>query len=70
MLSITNTDVTTQVNWNVHTEGRSADGIVQIPTLAADDEAAKKAANTEISNRKKYMLVITTVQQLLKEWQI
>ncbi|MBP2832610.1 RHS repeat-associated core domain-containing protein [Aquimarina sp. U1-2] len=49
-----NTDVTTQVNGNVHTEGRSADGIVQISTSFQQDEAAKNVAETEIQNRNQY----------------
>ncbi|WP_103863401.1 DUF6443 domain-containing protein [Aquimarina sp. I32.4] len=51
---LTNTDVTTQVNGNVHTEGRSADGIVQLSTTFTQDEAAKKTAKTEISNKNSY----------------
>ncbi|WP_282086661.1 RHS repeat-associated core domain-containing protein [Aquimarina algiphila] len=51
---LTNTDVTTQVNGNVHTEGRSADGIVQISTSFKQDERAKNLAETEIKNKNQY----------------
>lgn len=41
-------------NGNVHTEGRAADGIVQIGTTFAQDEAAKNYASNEVKNQTKY----------------
>ncbi len=49
-----NTDVTTQVNGNVHTEGRAADGIVQISTKPYQDENAKQTAETDLANKSSY----------------
>jgi RHS repeat-associated protein len=51
---LTSTDVTTQVNGNVSTEGRAADGIVKIKTSFTQDDAAKKAAQAEVNNKKSY----------------
>jgi RHS repeat-associated protein len=49
-----NTDPTTKRSGNVSAEGRSADGIVQLSSTFAQDEAAKKVANGDVSSNTKY----------------
>jgi RHS repeat-associated protein len=49
-----NTDVTNKRTGNVSPEGRSADGIVKIPTIPSQDNDAKTTAETDIANGKKY----------------
>ena len=55
-----NTDVTNKRTGNVSPEGRSADGIVKIPTIPSQDNDAKTTAETDIANALSGQSVLST----------
>ena len=54
LTDLTSKDPTGNRSGNVSAEGRSADGIVKIPTTPAQDTNAKKTAKTDVVNDKDY----------------